>query len=284
MRSTSLRFSFPLTLLFFALILFVSCKNAGFHLKGTAYQCPDGKTVFNLTECNVTQPSEKNTTLTRPLNLTNATAGMQNATTIRNFTTLRKKNTTEESVNHTNNYINGTYSNLNGWSVQQIVEGMMQYNEQFSGLVMAGVAYDKKDPQYYMLGNNEQAKIYDPFWPARSPYAGDTKEYGKNYFRVMLSQTPLQFLDEVNGKHNDTKFKILYPDQWIEWNEINCTQINSCRNIEAIRCERGNHTLWMWTHNTPGPGYTDATKYNMQAFDDDRETLDTFEKFYCTPV
>ncbi|MFH1915879.1 MAG: hypothetical protein ABIJ21_01320 [Nanoarchaeota archaeon] len=237
-------------------------------------KCPDGRFVYNLTECNL--PEEENITNTTsippPQNIT------QNQTTEpeRNFSTLRRKENDTEIVK-----TDGIVPNLNGWSIAEIVEGMSSYNKNFIAIYLTVVSYDPT-AKTYALGTGQYKE--DPFWAARAPYSGKTKEYNINNFRVSLTQTPYEFYDMVESKHNDSKFKIVYPEQWAAWDSINCKKISSCRNIEAIECTNGNHTLYMWTHNTPGQGYTELTNYNMQAVDDKRETLTTFEKFYCTPV
>jgi hypothetical protein len=248
--------------------------------KGDEYQCIDGRIVLNLSECNTTLPP--------PPPRVNITQEEQNQppagkTDPRNFSTLRKK---EKQENTTKNTTGTSLPKLNGWSVPEIVEGLGSYNPRFSGAFFSPITYT--DDKNYVLGQTGP-RTYDPFAVTRKPYAGGgVREYSVNHLRVYLTQTPYEFYDMVEAKHGDSKFKIVYPDQWAEWASINCTKVSSCRNIEAVECIRmddnGEHHLYMWTHNTPGSSYTELTKYNMQAFDDKRETLTTFEEFYCTPI
>lgn len=272
-----LAFAFLIT----SLIIFSSCKGlGGFNTqpKGQFYKCTDGREVTNLSACEIPNVT-RNVTHPVTLNLSNQT----NAAAQRNYSTLREKpkNTTEEEIA---NNTGGSLPDLNGWSVQEIVDGMSAYDNNLQAVAAGGITYDPKDPQQYWIGNNPLTRTYDPFWVARSPYAGGVREYATYHFRIWLSQTPKEFLRYIEGKQNDSKYKLLYPDLWPEWEAIRCSYVDSCRTIQAITCTRGDHTLWMWTHNTPGASYTSTTKYNMQAVDDDRKTLTAFEKFYCTPV
>jgi hypothetical protein len=242
--------------------------------KGSKFKCPDGRIVLNLTECEDVQEQDNTTqqpNITRPP-IINTT---QNTT--RNFSTLRKK---EE--NTTANATGNSLPNLNGWSIEEIIGGMSSYNEKFIGAFGNQISYTS-DGKSYSIGTGYKS-LPDPFWIARGPYHAGVKEYNVNSFRTSLPQTPYEFYDMVQGKHNDSKFKLVYPDQWTEWDKIKCEKTPSCRTIEAVTCTKENHTLTVWTHNTPGQAYTEATRYTMQAVDDKRETLTTFEQFYCTPV
>jgi hypothetical protein len=266
---------------FAALLILCACTVFESGVHGQYYKCTDGREVTNLSACDVANWT-KNVTPVRVMNVTPAPP--VNLTPQRNYSTLRKKNTTSEEQETSAFNTTGSLPDLNGWSVQEIVDGMGTYDENLLGLVPGVITYDPKNVTRYWIGNNPLTMTYDPFWAARSAYAGDVKEYATNHFRIWLAQRPKEFLKAVEAKRNDSKFKLLYPDLWAEWDAIRCSSINSCRNIEAVMCTRGNHTLWMWTHNTPGAAYTETTRYNMQAFDDDRETLTAFEKFYCTPI
>jgi len=242
-------------------------------------KCPDGRIVDTVEDCNLVEEEPElvlpEVNRTPVINQTPEVNESEELT--RNSSTLRK-----EFKNETN--ITGTiYSDLNGWSVAEIVTGMASYNENFRGIIAVTLEYDRRDNSKYSLGSSYK-KIDDPFWIARHAYAYGTKQYDIHSFRVDLVQSPYEFYNMVETKHNDSKFKIVYPDQWVEWNYIQCKKIQSCRNIEAIKCDKGEHTMYMWTHNTPGIGYTEATRYTMQALDDDKETLKTFEEFYCTPI
>jgi hypothetical protein len=247
--------------------------------KGQEYQCTDGRLVLNLSDCELPVPQnvtpKKNITTLPVVNTTPQEPP-------RNYTTLRKKNTTSETPLFENG--TGNYPDLNGWSVEEIVEGMSSYEARLNGQMAIPVKYDKTNQSLYYFGNDQSAKIFDPFWVGRVGFAGETKEYSVFNLRVNVLQNPTDFRKLVLAKRNDTKFKILYPDQWLEWDRINCSIEPSCRNINAVKCTTGNHVMYMWTHSTPGPTYTADTRYTMQAVDDKRASLTAFEKLYCTQV
>jgi len=271
------------------LVLFSSCDRLSSDENKFNVICVGGEVVEKITDCpeyqeekNETEPDQPGQNSSQTENQTTgptATGPADNESEDRNITTLRRKPAEEDNTTN----LTGEYPNLNGWSIQEIVGGMTTYNDHFIGLVPVTITYDQRNKSVYYLGNAVQ-KTEDPFFIARHPYHAGAKEYVTNNFRIHLKQTPYEFFDLVEGKKKDAKFKLLYFDQWAEWAKISCKKINSCRNIEAIECTKEEHTLYMWSHSTPGDSYTELTYYNMQAVDDGRETLTTYEQFYCTPV
>lgn len=270
--------------LFVVLILFSGCNQ---NLEpNVLYRCDDGRMVADEDECIVVIDEEN---LTVQLPVVNATqneppSDSGSAENIlvdvqRNFSTLRTTRPEENESNET-----GTlYLDLNGWSVQEIVYGLAEYNSDFVGAFSAQVRYEDRDRERYYLGSGIK-KIDDPFWITRFNYYSGVKEYKVNNLRINEILRPYTFYDMVVGKHDDSKFKLLYPDEWAVWYSIKCEKIESCRSIEAIKCTRDEHTLYVWTHNTPGEGYTEDIRYTMSAMDDGGETFETFEEFYCTPI
>lgn len=258
----------------FIAMLLLSCNRSP---KEALYKCKDGSTVndFNLCpemqqaqeeQVNQTEASEVETE-EPPVNDTEEEPSSE---IIRDIYKEKEENTTT-----------GSYPSLNGWSVSEIVNGMAAYNKELLGKYPAEVLYDKYVKGYYTLGIK---RVEDPFYIIRRHTSGGSREYDLNQFRIEVPVRPIKVLDEVNSKHNDSKFKIVYPQEWEEWSKIQCEKLESCRDIDAIKCvsEAGDE-LYMWVHSTPGEGYTTQIKYTMQAVNDQKEMLGTFEKFYCTP-
>lgn len=259
-----------------AVVLLVSCKGQG---TGSVlqYMCPDGTMVESVDSCPEPEPPPiDNRSMAPPVNRSNVGPLGEKIEPEREFTTLRR---TEEK----NETVGTLFVDLNGWSVQEIVLGMGSYNSKFWTGVPVNIRYDPANPEYYWRGS-ERNKKQDPFWITSHNYISGVKEYDINNFRVNLILKPFEFYDVVKSKHKDSKFKMLHPQEWAVWESIDCEKLNSCRNIEAIKCVRGDHTLYMWNHNAPGTGYTDKIRYTMSARDDGGETLRTFEEFYCTAI
>lgn len=260
-------------LLFLALVL-MACEQKP--SQNLMIECPDGRLVANMSECDVIQEEEA---VKHPaqLNKTRPQPVTEEEPEEDEFRFLRRNysNSTDEPKGE-------HYLDLNGWSAIEIVHGMGSYDDKFIGIFPKEVHYTKQRT-HYTLGSGYKA-VEDPFWIARSHFQSGNKEYDVNRFRINLVQTPYEFYDMVMQKHNDTKFKILWPQEWQEWSSIDCVKLNVCRDIEAVRCMKSDHELYMWSHMTPGEGYTDAERYSMQAMDDEKETLDTFEELYCTPI
>lgn len=244
--------------------------------KEALYQCKDGTMVNDFNLCpEMQEPAEENENIsveeTEEPTLSNATVPEPPSSVIKRNV---YKNQEEEAKT-------GSYPSLNGWSVSEIVNGMANYNPNLLGKYPSEVIYDRYRVGSYTVGGK---KVEDPFYIIRRHTSGSSREYSYSQLRIELPVRPLKVLDEVTAKHNDSKFKIIYPEEAAEWAKIQCEQLESCRDIEAIKCvnELGDE-MYMWAHSTPGEGYTEQIKYTMQAVNDKREMLDTFEKFYCTP-
>ncbi|MFH1399968.1 MAG: hypothetical protein ABIH41_00465 [Nanoarchaeota archaeon] len=167
--------------------------------------------------------------------------------------------------------------------MDEIILGMASYNAELNGVVANKVVYDEVNRTRYSLGRTGPF-VEDPFYVLRQPFQNGNVEYSSFRLRVGLPNEPADYVTLMGRKHNDTKFKLLYPEEWARFDAIECTRISSCRNIEAVECSRDQHRLYIWTHKTPGEGYTVDIRYTMQALDDGREALTTFETFYCTPI
>lgn len=177
------------------------------------------------------------------------------------------------------------YISLNGWSVEEILRGMSAYEPKIGLAKFTQVIYVKPAWPQYRLGNKN--KLYeDPFFILRAPFNGRSKEDPAFYhLRIDVPQPPSHYQTYVSQKRSDSKFKLIYPEQWAEFERLECRPEPSCRQIEAVRCSRdGNATLFIWTHNATPVGYTEDTKYTMMSQDDGRTLLSVFEKFYCTPI
>jgi len=259
--------------IFLALLLF-SCNRSP---KEALYKCKDGNMVNDFNLCPEMQQAQET-----PINQTEEPVE-EKVTPQLNYSEEEPSSEIKRDIykNQEKNKTEGSYPSLNGWSVSEIINGMAAYNKNLTGMYPSEVLYDKYVPGYYTINSN---KIADPFYVIRRHTSGGSREYDLNHFRIEVPVRPVKILNEVDSKHNDSKFKIVYPQEWEQWSKIRCEQLETCRDIEAIKCvtEAGDE-LYMWVHSTPGEGYTEQIKYTMQAVNDKREMLDTFEKFYCTP-
>jgi hypothetical protein len=257
---------------------FTSCNR---EQEGVLYQCKDGTMVDDFKKCpemqdvtdemmNQTKEQEKQTEV--PENITKP----ESVQTIQRD--VYKEQEAEKNTSA------ASYPNLNGWSVLEIVNGMAAYNPELKGKYPVPVEYNKYAPGFYTRGASS-TKIEVPFYILRRHTSGGAREFDVYNFRIDVPVRPKLLYDEVVSKHNDSKFKLVYPAEWEDWMKINCEMIESCRDIEAIRCwtDAGDE-LYCWVHITPGEGYTEYIKYTMQAMNDDRKVLDTFEQFYCSPT
>ncbi len=267
--------------LLFLLVLVLTTFFVGCKLEASPnllFECSDGELVGNISACPVPEVAEIQKTTPGNNTATAANPPVEKPVPAPrregNFSTLRKK--PEEEI------VGENYLDLNGWSSTEIVSGMGMYNNKFRTAYALQIAY-AEDHKRYFVGSGYDKKD-DPFWIARYPYQEGNKEYNINGLRINLVLSPHEFINLVEEKHNDTKLQVLWPEEWAAWKSIVCTRLNSCRDISVIRCKTGGHELYMWSHTTPGQGYTENVRYTMQAMDDFGESFETFEKFYCTPI
>lgn len=243
------------------------------------YQCRGGEIVSDPAQCpelqNLPRPPPADATAPEPP-ATNATQANESA-----GAPPSPANATPPGTNASQGQL---YVSLNGWSIPEILQGMSKYNADVKFASFAQVVYDKPNSPEYRVGKNQVYR--DPFYVLRSPFSGRSKEDPSfHHLRIEVPKNPSEYLAFVDQKHNDSKFKLVYPEQWAEFDKIRCAAEASCRQIEAVRCTHAdNRTLFIWTHNASAVGYTSDTKYTMMSQDDGRTLLTSFEKFYCTPI
>jgi len=176
------------------------------------------------------------------------------------------------------------FHNLDRWNMQEIIEGMALYDDIFHLLVFLPVRYqrDLDEEQVYEIGTK---KMFDPFYILRSEKGSKAEQAKTLQFRILVYETPQDILDKVEQKHTDSKFKLLYPGLFQEWTSLNCTSFSTCRDIDAVRCTKDDHTLISWSFKKQSYDTVfDKIHYNMQSVDDFGRALDAFMNFYCTPV
>jgi hypothetical protein len=178
---------------------------------------------------------------------------------------------------------NPIYPEVTTWTQDEIVAAMGVVNPSYKLPVKRRVVYDSTHKGSYSYQGSSNRLIEDPFWLLRNQFFHNSYELTVNNMRTNVYESPQFYLDLVKTSQEDAGLKILNPEVFAQWKEFSCGRMESCRNIVAVNCTRGDHTLYAWNYYPEQPN-TIEKRYTMTAMDDKGASLNTFEEFYCKPA